>query len=71
MFKDSLIFIDHPLVSEQLLIGHYDAGLVALSIALAISASYTALMVAQFATTLPQSRLRKVFKRLTESQLVL
>ncbi|RQW79172.1 MAG: PAS domain S-box protein, partial [Methylococcus sp.] len=61
MFKDSLIFIDHPPAPEQLFIGHYDAGLVALSIGLAISASYTALMVAEFATTLPQSRLRQVF----------
>ena len=61
MPKSSLIFIAHPPAPEQLFIGHYAPGLVALSIALAISAAYTALMVAQFATTQPQSRLRQTF----------
>ena len=61
MPKSSLVFIAHPPAPEQLFNGHYAPGLVALSIALAISAAYTALMVAQFATTQPQSRLRQTF----------
>ena len=61
MPQSSLIFIAHPPAPEQLFVGHYTPGLVALSIALAISAAYTALMVAQFATTQPQSRLRQTF----------
>ena len=59
MLKSSLVFIAHPPPPEQLFIGHYVPGLVALSIALATSAAYTTLMVAQFATTQPQSRMRQ------------
>jgi|GEM_PF-2563831 len=60
MLKNVIAFADHAPAAELLYAGEYRPGLVALSVAIAIFTSYTALLVAQFAAPLDKPGARQI-----------